>query len=76
MFDKADLAEKEGKAEQQLESVVEEIDKLKKNDSEGAGKEASKARVSELEARRAQLEAEIKQHQEEKKEEEPADEKS
>ena len=76
MFDKADLAEKEGKAEQQLESVVEEIDQLKKNETGEADKETSKARIGELEAQRAQLETEIKQHQEQKKEEEPADEKS
>jgi len=69
MFDKADLAEKEDKAEEQLESVVEEIEKLKKNEIEGAEEEVSKARISELETRRAQLEAEIKEHQAQKKEE-------
>jgi small-conductance mechanosensitive channel len=69
MFDKADLAEKEGKAEQQLEDVVEEIEKLGKSETEGADQEVSKARISELETRRAQLEAEIKQHQAQKKEE-------
>jgi len=62
MFDKADLAETESKAEQELKDVVEELDALKKADAE-----ASKPRISKLEARLAELEAarELRQEQKE-----------
>jgi small-conductance mechanosensitive channel len=59
MFDKAELAETESKAEQELKDVVEELDALKK-----AGEEASKPRIRELEARLAELEAAIALRQE------------
>ncbi len=59
MFDKAELAETESKAEQQLKDVVEELDALKKADEE-----ASKPRIRKLEARFAELEAAIKLRQE------------
>ena len=68
MFDKADIAEHEVKAEEKLKGVLDEIEELDK-DHDGKVDEASfKARLSELEAKRAQLEAEIEQHQEQKKE--------
>lgn len=68
MFDKAEIAEHEAKAEEKLKGVLDEIEELDK-DHDGKVDEASfKARLSELEAKRAQLEAEIEQHQEQKKE--------
>lgn len=70
MFDKADLAETEAKAEERLKAVVEELDELKKSASGGAEQEAAQARVQELEARRSQLEAEVQQHKEQKEAEE------
>jgi len=73
MFDKADIAEHEVKAEEKLKGVLDEIEELDK-DHDGKVDEATfKARLSELEAKRAQLEAEIEQHKEQK-EEEPSDE--
>jgi len=63
MFDKAELAESESKAEQELKDVVEELDALKKADEE-----ASKPRISELEAKVTELEAAIKLRQEQKAE--------
>ncbi len=74
MFDKADLAEKEGKAEEELKEVLEELEKLEKNQVEGADPEASQARIGELQVRRTELEAEILQHKEEKQKEELPDE--
>ncbi|HSN84824.1 MAG TPA: mechanosensitive ion channel domain-containing protein [Polyangiales bacterium] len=59
MFDKADLAETESNAEQELKDVLEELEALKKADEE-----ASKPRISELEAKLAELEAAIKLRQE------------
>ena len=76
MFDKADLAETGAKAEEQLKDVVEEMEKLKKNQVEHIDKDASKTRVSELAARRAELEAEIELHHEQMKDVEPSDEES
>jgi small conductance mechanosensitive channel len=73
MFEKAEIAETEAKAEEQFKEVVKEIEELKKSEND---KEVSEARLRELEVRRAQLEAEIQQHEAEKKEEEPAGEKS
>ena len=68
MFDKADIAEHEVKAEERLKGVLDEIEELDK-DHDGKVDEATfKARLSELEAKRAQLEAEIEQHKEQKKE--------
>lgn len=68
MFDKAEIAEHEAKAEEKLKGVLDEIEELDK-DHDGKVDEASfKARLSELEAKRAQLEAEIEQHKEQKKE--------
>jgi len=64
MFDKAEQAETEAKAGHQLNDVVEELTELKKQ-IDHPDKED---RISELEARRAQLEAEVKVHQEQKEE--------
>jgi hypothetical protein len=67
MFDKAEIAEHEAKAEDRLKGVLDEIEELDK-DHDGKVDEARfKARLGELEAKRAQLEAEIEQHQEQKK---------
>jgi small-conductance mechanosensitive channel len=68
MFDKAELAESESKAEQELKDAVEELDDLKKADEE-----ASKPRISELEAKVAELEAAIKLRQEQKAESKDGD---
>lgn len=67
MFDKAELAETEAKAEEQLKGVHDEIEELKKNEA-AAEEEATKTRIRELEARRSRLEAEIEQHKEQKDE--------
>ncbi|MGB3052504.1 MAG: hypothetical protein WBB42_15995, partial [Polyangiales bacterium] len=74
MFDKADLAEKEGKAEEQLKDVIKELEKLRRNEIEDADPDTSKARIDELDIRRAELESEIEQHKEQKKNEEAPDE--
>jgi len=63
MFDKAELAETESKAEQERKDVVEELDALKKLDAEG-----SKPRIGELEARLAEIETAIQLRQEQKEE--------
>jgi hypothetical protein len=67
MFDKAELAETEAKAEEQLKGVHDEIEELTKNE-DAAEEEATKTRIRELEARRSRLEAEIEQHKEQKEE--------
>ncbi len=64
MFDKAEQAEMEAKAGHQLDDVVEELGELKKQDDHPDKED----RVSELETRRAQLEAEVKEQQEQKEE--------
>ena len=69
MFDKAEQAETEAKAGHELNDVVEELDELKKQ-SDHPDKEASKGRIGELETRRAQLEAEVKEHQGQKEDSE------
>ena len=74
MFDKADLAEKEGKAEEQLKDVIKELEKLRRNEIEDADPDTSKARIDELDIRRAELESETEQHKEQKKNEEAPDE--
>jgi small conductance mechanosensitive channel len=74
MFDKAESAEHEAKAEEKLKEVVDEMKKLDKDLEGKAGETASEARLRELDARRAELEAEIEQHKEAKEEEEPEEE--
>ena len=74
MFDKADLAEKEGKAGQQLKEVLDELEKLEKEELGEADAETAQARILKLQARRTQLEAEIAQHKEQKNEEPDAEE--
>jgi small-conductance mechanosensitive channel len=69
MFDKAEIAEYEANAEEKLKEVLDEIGKLDKDSDGKADDAALKARLSELEARRAQLQAEIERHKEAKKEE-------
>ncbi|RLB50867.1 MAG: mechanosensitive ion channel family protein [Deltaproteobacteria bacterium] len=64
MFDKAEQAETEAKAGHKLDDVVEELSELKKQIDHPAKDD----RISELETRRAQLEAEVKEHQEQKEE--------
>ncbi|NOQ82762.1 MAG: mechanosensitive ion channel [Myxococcales bacterium] len=64
MFDKAEQAETEAKAGHQLDDVVEELSELKKQ-IDHPDKED---RISDLETRRAQLEAEVKEHQQQKEE--------
>ncbi|UCF47199.1 MAG: mechanosensitive ion channel [Myxococcales bacterium] len=68
MFDKAEIAEHEANAEEKLKRVLEEIEKLDKDQDGKVDETAFKTRLSELEAKRAQLEAEIEQHKEQKKE--------
>jgi small conductance mechanosensitive channel len=71
MFDKAELAGTEAKAEEKLKSVAAEIEQLEKSEDDEI---ASKARAQELEARRAQLEAEVQQHKAQKEAEEKEEE--
>ncbi|HSN82173.1 MAG TPA: mechanosensitive ion channel domain-containing protein [Polyangiales bacterium] len=66
MFDKAELAESEAKLEQKLESVVEEIAKLKKNDAGEIDEEEAEARIKRLEALKTELESELTRRREEK----------
>jgi len=70
MFDKAESAEHEAKAEERLKDVIEEMTRLDKELDGKADDPASQARFDELEAKRAELEAEIEQHREAKKEDE------
>ncbi|MGD8605885.1 MAG: mechanosensitive ion channel [Myxococcales bacterium] len=70
IFDKAELAESEAKLQQQLKDVVEEVEKLKKNEIPDMDKQTAEKRIDELDALRAQLEEELKRRQEEKEEEE------
>ena len=68
MFDKADLAENEAKAEDKLKEVIEEMARLDKA-RDGKADEASwQTLFEELDAKRAALEAEIQQHKEAKNE--------
>ncbi|MGB5283037.1 MAG: hypothetical protein WBN29_00915, partial [Polyangiales bacterium] len=73
MFDKADIAEKEGKAEEQLKEVLAELEKLKKNAAEAGDPETSQAQIDQLNIRRTALEAEILQHKEQKKKDDAVD---
>ncbi|KPK16571.1 MAG: hypothetical protein AMJ62_05070 [Myxococcales bacterium SG8_38] len=66
MFDKAELAENEAKLEQQLESVLEEIAKLKKNEAEAIDEEAADTRIERLEGLKNELEAELTRRREKK----------
>ena len=68
MFDKAELAESEAKAEDQLKAVIEELESLDKLSDGHADEAASQARFDELKARRAKLEADIELHKEARKE--------
>jgi hypothetical protein len=72
MFDKADIAEHEAKAEEQLKEVIEEIQQLDKERDGRADDTSSQSRFDELQAKRAALEAEIQQHKEAKKEDDEA----
>lgn len=73
MFDKADKAESDAKVEHQLEAVVDEIDKLKKSQSDEAGKDGGKARIEELKQEKVELQEKIRE-QSERKETDPTDE--
>lgn len=73
MFDKADIAEKEGKAEEQLKEVLAELERLKKNAAEAGDPETSQAQIDQLNIRRTELEAEILQHKEQKKKDDAVD---
>ena len=68
IFDKAELAETEAKLEQQLKDVLDEIEKLKKNEAPDVDKKTAEARIGQLEALRTELEAELKRRREEKEE--------
>jgi hypothetical protein len=73
MFDKAEVAESEAKAVEQLKAVVQEIEKIQKNEIKELSKEAAAARLEELQIARSKLEIEIEAHKEQKNEE-PAEE--
>ena len=73
MFDKAEIAESEAKAEDELKKVIEEIQQLDKEASGKADEASQQARLEELMAMRTQLEAAIAAHKEAKKEEEASE---
>lgn len=68
MFDKAEQAESQAKTEQQLDKVVEELQKIRKGESDEPGPTPPEARADELEAQRAALEAEAEVLRERQKE--------
>jgi len=75
MFDKAESAENEAKAEDRLKDVIEEIERIDKERDGKADDSSLQARFEELSAKRAELEAEIQQHKEAKNDDdEPAEE--
>ena len=76
MFDKAEIAEGEAKAEETLKEVLEQIEALGKERDGKADAEAYEARLRELKAQRAELEAEVARHKELKKKERAEDEES
>ena len=72
MFDKAEIAESEAKAEDRLKEVIEEIKQLDKERDGKADDDMSQSRFDELQAKRAALEAEIQEHKEAKNEDDEA----
>jgi len=70
MFDKAEIAESEAKAEERLKEVISEMERLDKERDGKADQASAQARFEELSAKRAELEAEILRHKEAKKEDE------
>ncbi|MGB5311514.1 MAG: hypothetical protein WBN38_05540, partial [Polyangiales bacterium] len=70
MFDKAEIAESEAKAEERLKEVIAEMEGLDKERDGKADQASAQARFEELSAKRAELEAEILRHKEAKKEDE------
>jgi len=78
MFDKAEIAEHEAKAEEKLKAVIQEIAELDKTEDGMADDEAKQSRLEELQAKKAELEEEVKTRKEATKaareEDAPADE--
>ena len=72
MFDKAEIAESEAKAEDRLKEVIEEMKQLDKERDGKADDDTSQSRFDELQAKRAALEAEIQEHKEAKNEDDEA----
>ena len=72
MFDKAEIAESEAKAEDRLKEVIEEMKQLDKERDGKADDDMSQSRFDELQAKRAALEAEIQEHKEAKNEDDEA----
>jgi len=72
MFDKAEIAESEAKAEDRLKEVIEEMKQLDKERDGKADDDISQSRFEELQAKRAALEAEIQEHKEAKNEDDEA----
>lgn len=70
MFDKAELAENEAKAEEQLKEVIAEIARLDKESDGKADDALAQAHFEELTAKRVALETQIQEHKEAKKEDE------
>jgi small-conductance mechanosensitive channel len=64
MFDKAEVAEHEAKAEESLKAVIEEIKELDKTEDGKADDESKQARLEELELKRAELEREVEARKE------------
>lgn len=70
MFDKAELAENEAKAEERLKEVIAEIARLDKEADGKADDALAQAHFEELTAKRVALETEIQEHKEATKEDE------
>ncbi len=70
MFDKAELAENEAKAEERLKEVIAEIARLDKESDGKADDALAQAHFEELTAKRVALETEIQEHKEATKEDE------
>jgi small conductance mechanosensitive channel len=68
MFDKAEQAESQAKTEQELGKVVEQLQKIKKGESDAPGPTPPEAHAGELEAQRAALEAEVEELRDREKE--------
>ena len=73
MFDKAEIAESEAKAEERLKEVIAEMERLEKERDGKADQASAQAQLEELSAKRAELEAEVLMHKEAKQKDEDED---
>ena len=64
MFDKAEVASHEAKAEEKLKAIVNEIAELDKTEDGRADDESKQSKLEELQAKKAELEAEVEARKE------------